>query len=79
MQTSARLNRHRASVSIRQAPVCLCVPGCGLICRGGWEHTEVSQLPHVQAYLTEKDKHVGMYAQGIRPRRAGSCSCMMLT
>lgn len=60
------------------APVCTCVPGCGLICRAGWEHTEVSRLPHVQAYLTEKDKHVGMYAQGVQPRRAGSCSCMML-
>ena len=38
----------------------------------------MSQLLHVQAYVTEKDKHVGLCAQGLGPRRAGSGHCTML-
>ena len=38
----------------------------------------MSQLLHIQVYVTEKDKHVGLCAQGLGLLRAGSGHCTML-
>lgn len=49
-------------------PMCICV--ClGVASSLQVGDTEVSQLLHAQAYVTEKDKHVGLCAQGLGPRR----------
>ena len=78
MCPSANLYRLHAGISMHWAPVCICV--CLGVASSPWQvgDTEVSQLLHAQAYVTEKDKHVGLCAQGLGPRRAGSGHCTTL-